>query len=109
MLSKMLRAVVLGAALATLAGCVDHANAPIMVPVAAQTDPPLNPPGIAHTICTSDGNFMYNEARKQFELRAQMTHTPIDPNNEEAQARAAARRQYVTCLSSQGYRAIYDQ
>lgn len=108
MLSKMVRALALGAGLAALAGCVDHANAPILVPVAL-TDPPLNPPGIAHNICTGDGNFMYREARKQYELRAQMARYPVDAANEEAQARAAARRQYVTCISSQGYRAIYDQ
>jgi hypothetical protein len=106
MLSKMVRALALGAGLAVLAGCV--ANGPTLVPIAL-TDPPLNPPGIAHNICTRDGNFMYREARRQYELRAQMARYPIDVANEEAQATAAAGRQYVTCISSQGYRVIYEQ
>jgi hypothetical protein len=38
-----------------------------------------------------------------------MVHSPIDPASEEAAARGAARRQYVACLSSQGYRAVYDR
>ncbi len=42
MLSKMVRALALGAGLAVLAGCV--ANGPTLVPIAL-TDPPLNPPG----------------------------------------------------------------
>ncbi len=52
---------------------------------------------------------MYREARRQYELRAQMARYPIDVANEEAQATAAAGRQYVTCISSQGYRVIYEQ
>ncbi|KQV84106.1 hypothetical protein [Rhizobium sp. Root1220] len=106
--SIMVRVVVVCGLAATLAGCVDRANAPILVPVAAPLDPPLNPQGIAHGICVADGNFMYNEARKQYELRARMTNTPIDVANEEVTATAAARRQYVTCLSSQGYRVVQD-
>jgi hypothetical protein len=104
----MVRAMAFSACVAVLSGCVDHANAPMMFPVNT-LDPPLNPPGIAHNICVSDGNFMYNEARKQYETRAQMARYAIDPAGEEAQARAAARRQYVACLSSEGYRAVYDQ
>ena len=72
-------------------------------------DPPLNPPGVAHNICVIDGNTMYGESRRQSEMRAQMVHSPIDPASEEAAARGAARRQYVACLSSQGYRAVYDR
>lgn len=109
MLGSLVRVVVFCGFAAVLAGCVDHANAPVIVPVAAQTDPPLNFTGVAHTICVADGNFMYNEARKQYELRAGMTNMPIDAANEEATARAAARRQYVACLSSQGYRTVYDR
>ncbi|MFK0332264.1 hypothetical protein ACIQUB_14145 [Rhizobium sp. NPDC090275] len=108
MLSNMVRGMVFLASVTALAGCVDHANGPMLTPVNT-LDPPLNPPGIAHNICVADGNVMYNEARKQYEARAQMSRYAIDPANEEAQARAAARRQYVTCISSQGYRAVYDQ
>jgi hypothetical protein len=93
---------------ATLSACVDHANAPLMYPVNT-LDPPLNPPGIAHNICVADGNTMYGESRKQYEMRAQMARYPIDAAGEEAEARAAARRQYVACLSGQGYRAVYDR
>ncbi|SEH52763.1 hypothetical protein SAMN05216228_1002115 [Rhizobium tibeticum] len=103
MLRSMVQALAWCAVVAALAGCVD-ANAPTLVPVAAPFDPPLNLPGIAHHICTADGNFMYREAKKQYELRAGMTGYPIDPTEEEANATAAAHRQYVTCLSSQGYR-----
>lgn len=108
MLRFMVRAMASSVLLAALAGCVDHANAPMMLPVNT-LDPPLNPPGIAHTICASDGNFMYGEARRQYEMRAQMSRDAVDSANEEAQARAAARRQYVACLSGQGYRAVYDR
>ncbi|EJL49159.1 hypothetical protein PMI09_05671 [Rhizobium sp. CF122] len=103
MLRSMVRAFALCAAVVTLAGCVD-ANAPTLVPVAAPFDPPLNLPAVAHHICVGDGNFMYREAKKQYELRAGMGGYPIDPAQEEANATAAAHRQYVTCLSSQGYR-----
>jgi hypothetical protein len=47
---------------------------------------------------------MYREAKKQYELRVGMAGAPIDPAQEEANATAAAHRQYVACLSSQGYR-----
>ncbi len=103
MLRGMGRAFALCVVVAALAGCVD-ANAPTLVPVAAPFDPPLNPPGIAHHICVADGNFMYREAKKQYELRVGMAGVPSGPAQGEANATAAAHRQYVTCLSSQGYR-----
>lgn len=103
---KFARALVLGVSAAVLASCVD--NMPVLTPVNT-LDPPLNLPGVAHAICTTDGNFMYEEARRQYELRAHMANRPIDAANEEAQTRAAARRQYVACLSSQGYRIVYDR
>jgi hypothetical protein len=108
MLGIVVRVLAFSASVAVLAGCVDHANAPMMYPVNT-LDPPLNPPGIAHNICVADGNTMYGESRRQSEMRAQMAGSPIDPASEEAAARAAARRQYVACLSSQGYRAVYDR
>ncbi len=100
---SMVRAFSLCALAAALAGCVDAA-APMLVPVAPPFDPPLNPPAIAHHICSIDRNFMYREARKQYELRVGMAGYPIDPAREEANAAAAGYRQYVACLSSQGYR-----
>jgi hypothetical protein len=108
MLRNIVRVMAFGASVMALAGCVDHANGPILFPVNT-LDPPLNPPGIAHNICVTDGNSMYDEARRQYQARAQMSRYAVDPANEEAQARAAARRQYVACISSQGYRAVYDQ
>ncbi len=102
----MVRALVFGGLLAALAVCVDHANAPILVPVGS----PVNPQGIAHNLCVGDANAMYDEARKQFQLRAQMQgNANLDLAAQETQARAAARRQYVSCLAAQGYRAVYDQ
>ncbi|MBW9112233.1 hypothetical protein JNB88_01045 [Rhizobium cauense] len=103
----MVRAFALCGAVAALAGCV--ADAPMLVPVAAPLDPPLNPPAVAHHICVTDGNFMYREAKRQYELRARIGRYAIDPAQQEANAGAAARRQYVTCLSSQGYRMIDDR
>ncbi|EPF00095.1 MULTISPECIES: hypothetical protein [Rhizobium] len=107
MLRNTVQAFALCAVMATLASCVD-ANMPTLVPVAWPSDPPLNLPAVAHHICTGDSNFMYRESKKQYELRAGMGRYPIDPAQQEATAIAAAQRQYVTCLSSQGYR-IYGR
>ena len=54
------------------------------------------------------GVSMYDEARKQYQLRAQLTgYAGADELEAETTARAAAHRQYVACLSGQGYRTLY--
>ncbi|PCK85787.1 hypothetical protein CPT32_16150 [Rhizobium sophoriradicis] len=92
------------AAMAVLAGCIDHANDPVLLAVGV----PVNPPAVAHGICMTDGNAMYDEAKRQYELRAQLTgYAQDDALEAETTARAAAHRQYVACLSGQGYRTLY--
>ncbi|MBB4239254.1 hypothetical protein [Rhizobium esperanzae] len=87
-----------------LAGCIDHANDPVLLAIGV----PVNPPAVAHSICMTDGNAMYDEARKQYQLRAQLTgYANADELQAETTARAAAHRQYVACLSGQGYRTLY--
>ncbi|MBB3656065.1 hypothetical protein FHX15_001278 [Rhizobium sp. BK650] len=90
------------AMIAALTGCVDRANAPVLVPVAS----PVNPPDIAHSLCVSDANAMYDEADRQYDLRAQMTGHR-DAVEKETNASGAARRQYLSCIASQGYRPLY--
>jgi len=90
------------AMMAALAGCIDRANAPVLVPVAS----PVNPPGVTHSLCVSDANAMYDEANKQYDLRAQMTGHR-DSMERESNASSAAHRQYVSCIASQGYRPLY--
>ncbi|MBX5220509.1 MULTISPECIES: hypothetical protein [unclassified Rhizobium] len=92
------------ATIAALAGCIDHANEPVLLAVGV----PVNPPSVAHSLCMTDGNAMYGEAKRQYELRAQLTgYAQADAFEAETVARAAAHRQYVACLSAQGYRALY--
>lgn len=106
MSGRIVKALVVCVGMAGLAGCIDHANAPLLLPVGT----PVNPPDIAHGICTTDGNAMYDEAKKQYQVRAAMTgYGKADPYEAEMTARSAARRQYVTCASSQGYRTVYTQ
>lgn len=88
--------------MAALAGCIDRANAPVLVPVAS----PVNPPDIAHGLCVTDANAMYGESNKQYDLRAQMTGHR-DAMERESNASGAARRQYLSCVASQGYRPLY--
>ena len=102
MKSGIFGAVGLIAMMVALAGCIDRANAPVLVPVAS----PVNPPDIAHGLCVSDANAMYDESNRQYDLRAQMTGHR-DPAERESNASGAAHRQYVSCIASQGYRPLY--
>ncbi|MFC5759879.1 MULTISPECIES: hypothetical protein [unclassified Rhizobium] len=88
--------------MAALAGCIDRANAPVLVAVAS----PVNPPDIAHGLCVSDANAMYNESNKQYDLRAQLTGHR-DAVERETNASGAAHRQYLSCIAGQGYRPLY--
>ena len=104
MKARMGIAMAMGAASAILAGCVQDAHQPVLYPVGS----PVNPPFVAHLMCTAEGNAMYREAMQQYKLRAQITGND-DPAEADALARSAARRKYITCTSSEGYRAVYDQ
>ncbi|EJC82331.1 hypothetical protein Rleg4DRAFT_4039 [Rhizobium leguminosarum bv. trifolii WSM2297] len=100
----ILRAPAVLAMIMALAGCIDHANDPVLLAIGV----PVNPPAVAHGICMTDGNAMYREARNQYQLRAQLTgYAEADELEAETTARAAAHRQYVACLSGQGYRTLY--
>jgi len=104
MAAVIFRALGVVAMMAALAGCIDHANTPVLLPIGV----PVNPPAVAHSICVTDGNAMYDEARRQYQLRAQLTgYAGADVLEAEATARAAAHRQYVACASGQGYRTLY--
>ncbi|RUM27515.1 hypothetical protein EFQ99_04870 [Rhizobium vallis] len=98
------RALGVVAMMAALAGCIDHANEPVLLAIGV----PVNPASVANSICVTDGNAMYDEARKQYQLRAQLTgYAQADDLDAETIARAAAHRQYVACISGQGYRPLY--
>jgi hypothetical protein len=98
------RALGVVAMVAALAGCIDHANEPVLLAIGV----PVNPPEVANSLCVTDGNAMYDEARKQYQLRAQLTgYAQADALDAETIARAAAHRQYVACISGQGYRPLY--
>ncbi|OWV80028.1 hypothetical protein ATY78_09840 [Rhizobium sp. R635] len=98
------RALGVVAMMTALAGCIDHANEPVLLAIGV----PVNPPAVANSICVTDGNAMYNEAKRQYELRAQLTgYAQADALEAETIARAAAHRQYAACISGQGYRTLY--
>lgn len=104
MTAGIFRALGVVAMMMALAGCIDHANEPVLLAVGV----PVNPAGVAHGICVTDGNAMYDEAKRQYQLRAQLTgYAQADALEAETIARAAAHRQYVACLSGQGYRTLY--
>jgi hypothetical protein len=104
MTAGIFRALGVVAMMMALAGCIDHANAPVLLPVGV----PVNPPDVVHGLCVNDGNAMYDEAKKQYQLRAQMTgYAQADALEAETTARAAAHRQYMACASGQGYRTLY--
>jgi len=104
MMAGIFRALAVLAVMTALAGCIDHANDPVLLAIGV----PVNPPAVAHSLCMTDGNAMYREARNQYHLRAQLTgYVDADELEAETTARAAAHRQYVACLSGQGYRTLY--
>ncbi|OWV69012.1 hypothetical protein ATY76_10960 [Rhizobium sp. R339] len=104
MVVGIFRALGVAAMMTALAGCIDRANEPVLLAIGV----PVNPPGVAHSICMTDGNAMYGEAKRQYELRAQLTgYAQADALEAETIARAAAHRQYVACISGQGYRTLY--
>lgn len=104
MAAGIFRALGVVAMMVALTGCVDHANTPVLLPVGV----PVNPPAVVNGLCMTDGNAMYDEAKKQYQLRAQLTgYAQADALEAETTARAAAHRQYVACASCQGYRTLY--
>jgi hypothetical protein len=58
-----------------------------------------------------DANAAYDRAREEFTKRARMSgvYSPSarDEFQDVAQAKAAARMKYISCTSSQGYKAVY--
>jgi hypothetical protein len=92
---------------AALSGCVDRANAPILVSVdsAVQVAPAV------HAMCVGDANAAYNRAIEEFNKRAQMSGqyslTSQVSFDQLEQAKGAARRKYLSCVASQGYKPVY--
>lgn len=101
MSGRIVRAFGFGVAMAVLAGCVG--DDPVLLPVAA----PVNPPAVAHGLCVADSGAMYDEAKRQNELRARLTDD-VDAAESEEAARAAAHRRYLACVASEGYRPAYQ-
>jgi hypothetical protein len=99
-------AIAAAAASAALSGCIDRANAPILVPVssAEQVAPAV------HLMCVGDANAAYNRSIEEFNKRAQMSgqFSLGQPGFDEVQqAKSAARMKYLSCVASQGYKPIY--
>ncbi|NLS02129.1 hypothetical protein HGP14_01930 [Rhizobium sp. P32RR-XVIII] len=104
MKARMRIAISIAAAAAILAGCVQDPSQPVLYPVGS----PVNPPFLANLMCNGEGNAMYREGMQQYRLNAQITGH-YDAAEADALARSAAHRKYITCASSEGYRAVYPQ
>ena len=95
-------------AAAALSGCIDRANAPILVPVGS---PPSVSSAEVHALCVGDANAAYNRAIEEFNKRAQMSgqYSVLQQASfdEVAQAKRDARMKYVSCVSSEGYKPLY--
>lgn len=92
----------------TLTACADHGNKPLLLPVGS----PAQLPQIVHILCVGDADEAYDRAKDEFARRARMYGAGVGPDQlgeQEGQANAAARMKYISCASSQGYRAIYPQ
>ena len=91
----------------SLSACVDHGNKPLLLPVGS----PAQPPQIVHILCVGDADEAYDRQKEEFAKRAQMYGSGMGADQlgeQENQANAAARMKYISCASSQGYRAIYN-
>jgi hypothetical protein len=92
---------------AALCGCIDRANAPILVPVGS----PAQPAGAVHALCVGDSNVAYDRSIEEFNRRAQMSGqyslTSQASFDEIEQAKRDARMKYMSCVSSQGYKPFY--
>jgi len=91
----------------SLSACVDHGNKPLLLPVGS----PAQPPQIVHILCVGDADAAYDRQKEEFAKRARMYGPGVDADQlgeQESQANAAARMKYISCASSQGYRAIYN-
>ena len=107
MMNSCLRLSALAAVAIMLAACVDHGNKPLLLPVGS----PAQPPQVVHILCVGDADEAYDRAKEEFAKRAQMYGPGVGPDQigeQEGQANAAARMKYISCASSQGYRAIYQ-
>lgn len=96
----------LGVAVA-LSACVDHVGQPLLLPVGS----PAQFPQVVHVLCVGDADAAYNRQKEEFARRARMNGPGVLPGEvpaQESQAEAAARMKYMSCVSSQGYRAVYN-
>jgi len=95
-------------ALATaLSACVDHVGKPLLLPVGS----PAQFPQVVHILCVGDADAAYDRQKEEFAKRARMNGPgvlPAEVGEQESQAEAAAKAKYLSCTSSQGYRAIFD-
>lgn len=97
---------VLGAAV-SLSACVDHVGQPLLLPVGS----PAQFPQVVHVMCVGDADAAYDRQKEEFTKRAMMYGPGVLPSDvpaQESQAEAAARMKYMSCVSSQGYRAVYN-
>jgi hypothetical protein len=106
-MSKHLRISALIAVAAMMSSCVDHGDKPLLLPVGS----PAQFPEVVHVLCTDEADAAYNRAKEEFAKRAMMYASGMDAgqlDQQESQANAAAHMKYMSCASSQGYRAIYQ-
>lgn len=107
MMNSSLRLSALLAAAMLLGACTDHGNKPLLLPVGS----PAQFPQVVHILCVGDADAAYDRAKDEFAKRAQMYGPGVVPEQlaeQESQANAAARMKYISCASSQGYRAVYQ-
>lgn len=101
------RLVAIAAVAISLSACVDHIGKPLLLPVGS----PAQPPQVVHILCIGDADAAYDRQKEEFDKRARMNGPGILPNElgeQEAQAEAAAHMKYMSCTSSQGYRAVFN-
>jgi hypothetical protein len=87
-------------------GCVDQANTPLLLAVGT----PVRSAGSAHSWCVGEANVTYERQVEEFARRARMTGYGVMAGDlvwQEMQAKGAARQKYLSCVSGEGYRAVY--
>ncbi len=91
----------------SLSSCVDHIGKPLLLPVGS----PAQFPQVVHVMCVGDADAAYDRQKEEFAYRARMNGPGVLPSEVpamESQAEAAARMKYMSCVSSQGYRAVFE-
>jgi len=97
---------ILGVAM-SLSACVDHVGEPLLLPIGS----PAQFPQVVHVLCVGDADAAYDRQKEEFARRVRMTSSGVSQGGDgeqDVQAEAAARRKYISCAASQGYRVVYN-